>query len=170
MRTYHRTTRECSVAQLHPELRQAIRGYFVEHKLGDLESEVLLCYETISRQKSSSRLISWLKSEMDATIYMGMLLTSQWLIWVRRGDQTGTVLTAANLKEIQVRVFRSMFTKDVGLEIFGPIGPSKDHVRGYIGMESELAAQRFYEETQKAIDKVKPLVKKGKGISRWWSG
>jgi len=168
MSDYNRTTRECSVSQLHPELRQAIQSYFREHALGNLEAETLMCCETISRKKDFGRLASLLKGKEDTTIHMGMLLTSQWLIWVRRGDQSGTVLNAANLKEIQVGAYRSILTKDTGLEIFGYIGNSMGKVRGYVGMGTELAAQKFCEEVEKAISNVKPPTKKG--WPKWLGG
>jgi hypothetical protein len=85
MSDYNRTTRECLVNQLHPELRQAIRRYFEEHELGNLEAETIMCCETISEKKNPGRLASFLKDASDTTIHMGMLLTSQMLIWVRKG-------------------------------------------------------------------------------------
>ena len=168
MSDYNRTTRECSVNQLHPELLQAIRGYFQEHELGDLEAETLMCCETISEKKDFDRLTSLLKGAEDTTIHTGMLLTSQWLIWVRRGDQSGTVLNIANLKEIQVRSYMSILAKDTGLEIFGYIGNSKGQVRGYVGMGTELATQKFCEEVKKAISNVQPPTKKS--LPKWLGG
>lgn len=168
MSDYNRTTRECRVSQLHPELLQAVQGYFQEHQLGDPEAETLLCCETISEKKKTSRLVSLLKDERDTTIHMGMLLTSRWLIWVRRGDQSGTLLNAANLKEIQVRAYTSMLTKDSGLEIFGYVGDSNGNVRGYVGMGTELAAQNFCEEVRKAIATVQPPTKKT--LPKWLGG
>jgi hypothetical protein len=168
MSDYNRTTRECPVSQLHPELLQAIQSYFQEHKLGDLEAETLMCCETISTKKNFGRLVSLLKGVGDKTIHTGMLLTSQWLIWVRRGDQSGTLLNAANLKEIQVRTYISILTKDTGLEIFGYIRDSKGQVRGYVGMGAELAAQKFYEEVKKAITNVNPPTPKS--LPKWMGG
>jgi len=46
MSNYHRITRECTVSQLHPELRQAIQSYFQAHDLGNPETESLMCCET----------------------------------------------------------------------------------------------------------------------------
>src|SRR3990167_1584687 len=65
MSDYNRTTRECPVSQLRPELFLSLRNYFQEHKLGDLEAETLLCCETISRKKSANRLVSWLNDGLD---------------------------------------------------------------------------------------------------------
>jgi hypothetical protein len=168
MSDYHRTTKECSLGQLRPELLRAIREYFHEHRLGDLETEPLACCETTSEKKSIGRLASFLGDDPDTIAYTGVLLTSQWLIWARSGDQSGTVVNAANLKEIQVKAFASKLSKDTGLEIVGYIGKSKGRVRGYLAMGPELAAQTFCEQVQQAISKVKPPVRRG--FPRWLGG
>lgn len=169
MSDYDRTTRECTVSQLRPELLQAIRKFFQEHRLGDMETETLMCCETISKKKSAGRLDSLLNDELDTTIHTGMLLTPEWLIWVRSGDQSGTLLTAANLKEIQVKPYSSILAKDTGLEIFGHIGDSKGRVKGYVGMGLELAAQKFCEQVQQAITKANPPPPR-RGIPKWLGG
>jgi hypothetical protein len=168
MSDYTRTTRECLVSQLHPELRQAIRNYFKEHDLGDLTAETLMCCETISEKKSAGRLVSWLNAELDTTIHMGMLLTSQWLIWVRSGDKSGTLLAAARLENISVREYYSMLTRDTGLEVIGYLEDSKSRVRGNIAMGPELVTQKFYEEVKQAIIKAKPPTQKG--WPKWMGG
>lgn len=168
MSDYNRTTRECPVSQLHPELLRAIQGYFHEHQLGDLEVETLLCCETISTKKEFSGLTSMLKRELETTIHMGMILTSQQIIWVRKGDQSGIRLTAANLREIQARAYTSILTKDTGLEIFGYIGESNSNVRGYIGMGTEAAAQKFCEEVRKAVAIINPEIQRK--FPKWMGG
>jgi hypothetical protein len=168
MSDYDRITRECSVSQLCPELLQALRNYFQEHELGDLETETLRCYETISKKKSANKLVSWLNGQLDTAINVGILLTAGWLIWVRHGNQSGTLVTAANLKEIQVKVYASKITKDTGLEVYGHIGDSRGRVRGYLGIESELVAQKFCDEVKRAIYKVNPPTKKH--LPRWLGG
>ncbi len=156
MSDYNRTTRECSVSQLHAELRQAIQNYFTEHRLGSLEAETLMCCETISEKKSINKLVSWLNGKSDATIYTGMLLTSEWLIWVHHGDQSGTRLNAANLKLIHAEFYNSRIPKDAGLQISGfPVG-AKEGIRGQIGMGPEMATQKCCEEVIKAIAKANP--------------
>jgi hypothetical protein len=170
MSDYNRTTRECSVNQLHPELRQAIQRYFEEHQLGDVETETLLCCETLSEKKNFGGLASLLKDELDTTIHTGMLLTSQWLIWVRKGDTPNTVVNAANLKEIQVKSYASMLAQDNGLEIFGYIGDSKGRIQGYVGMGAELAAQKFCDEVAKAISNLTPPTPPKKGFQKWLGG
>ncbi|MEJ5309791.1 MAG: hypothetical protein WHX52_08465 [Anaerolineae bacterium] len=160
MSTYHRTTRECRVSELRPVLSQAIRDYFQARQLGDPEIEVLMCCETTSTKQAAGRLISWLEGESAATVYIGMLLTPQQLIWVRATDDSGVVLTAADLKDIRVRAYTSVLTRDAGLEVFGVIGDSRGRVRGYIGMGPEAAAQKFCEAVIRAVEAVNPPVKR----------
>ena len=169
MSDYNRTTRECTINQLHPELRQAIRGYFKEHELGDLDAETLMCCETISEKKNFGWPASLLKGNLETTIHTGMLLTSEWLIWVRKVDRSAAVLNAANLKEIEVRTYTTMFTKDTGLEIFGYIANSKGPIRGHIAMGKEPAAQKFFEKVEKAVSRLKPPPTK-KNFPKWWGG
>jgi hypothetical protein len=168
MSDYNRTTRECPVSQLQPDLRQAIKNYFQEQELGNPDTETMLCCETVSTRKSSGWLSSLLGSGEDTSFHTAMLFTSEWLIWVRKGDQSSTLLNAANLKEIQVKTYASLLNKDNGLEITGYTKDSKGRVRGYVGMGSELAAQKFCEEVEKAVNKVKPPAPKP--FSRWFGG
>jgi len=168
MSEYIRTTRECYVSQLHPELLQEIRNYFQEHQLGALQPETLLCCETISKRKSVGRMISWLSGNSDTTVYTGMLLTPEQLIWVHHGDQSGTRLNAANLNQIRAEFTISLFMKDAGLEIVGYIGDANTRIRGYIGMEANLAAQKFCEEVKQAINKVNPPTRKN--LFKWPAG
>ena len=167
MSEYIRTTRECSVRELHPEILQAIQDYFQEHKLGHLQSETLLCCETISKKKSTAKVASWLNGTPDSTIYTGMLLTSDWLIWVHYGDQSGTRLNAANLNDIRAESYISLLTRDAGLKIIGYIDDDNARVHGYIGMGKDLAAQKFCEEVEQAIRKANPPNKKD--IFKWMS-
>ncbi len=160
MSTYDRTTRECLVNELRPELYQAVQDYFRAQQLGDPETEAIICCETTSTKKRAGRLASWLGGEGDATVYTGMLLTARRLIWVRSGDGSAVVLTAADLKEIRVRAYASPLTGDTGLEVYGFIGDSKGRVRGYIGMGPGAAAQKFCEAAVQAVAAANPPAKR----------
>jgi hypothetical protein len=160
MSEYIRTTRECSISQFHPELRQALRKYFEEHELGDLQAEILMCCETVSRKKNTGKSGSWLSDSPDTTIYTGTLLTSRFLFWAHYGDRSGTLVNGANLDEIRAEPYTALFTKDTGLDIVGYISGAKSRVHGRIGMGTELAAQKFCEEVKKAITQINPPTKK----------
>jgi hypothetical protein len=168
MSAYIRFTRECSFGQLRPELLRAIREYAQNHReLGNIEIEVLMCCETTSEKKSAGALEARLGDEPDTTLYTGMLVTPQWLVWARSGDKSGITVSSAKLQEVRVKAFTSRFSKDTGMEVSGYIGDSKGRMRGYIGMGPEPAAQKFCEQVQKAIEKVTP--KPAKRRIRWFS-
>ena len=157
MSDYHRFTRECSFGQLRPELARAIREYAQNHReLGNVEVEVLMCCETTSEKKPAGALAALLGDDPNTLLYTGMLVTPQWLIWVRHGDQSGVTVSSAKLQDVQVKAYASLFVKDTGLEVSGYIGDSKAKVQGYIGMGPEPAAQKFCEQVQKAIEQVNP--------------
>ena len=168
MSDYTRITRKCLVSHLRPELRKAIQNYSPAETLENLEAETIRCYETTSERQSAGKLLSWLSSQADTITHVGILLTPERLIWVRWGDQSGALLTAANLKDIRVKVYASILAKDAGLEVYGFIGDSKGRVRGYLGMESASIAQQFCDEIRQAIDKVNPPVKRK--LPRWLGG
>ncbi len=168
MSDYHRTTRECLVSQLHPDLYLALRNHFQEQKLGHMETQTQSCCETVSEKKTKNKLLSWLNSGLDGTVHTEILFTSEWLIWVRSGDRSGMQLASADLKEISVRVHTSILTRDTGLEISGHIEGTQGMTRGFIAMGSESAAQKFCDELTQAIIKVNPPAPKN--LSRWWGG
>jgi hypothetical protein len=156
MSDYTRSTIECSVRQLRPELRRAIDEYFQKHELGEAESETLLCCETVSEKKEPGWLASLLGDRAGPPIYTAALLTASYLIWARGELQSGITVTGADLRFIRVKPYASLFLRDAGLEISGIIGDSKGGMSGYIGMGPEPATQKFCDEVQQAIAKINP--------------
>lgn len=157
MSNYLRSTRECTVAQLQPELRRAIEEYFQKNTLAEAEAEAVLCCETVSEKKEPGWLASLFGEHDETPIHLATLLTATHLIWARNGPQTGTSVTTANLSFIRVKPFASLLNQDTGLEISGLIGDSKAKImRGYFGLGPEPAAQKFLEATQAAIAQINP--------------
>jgi hypothetical protein len=168
MSNYSRTTRKCPVSQLRPELLRAVRDYFRERNLGDPETETLYCCETISTKEKGGILAFLFDDGMENTIHTGMLLTAQKLIWVRSGDQTDVVLTAADLAGIKVNGYTSASAKDIRFEISGYVGDKRDRVRGYVGLGMDADAQEFCEVVKQEIDKVRPPAKSN--LPKWLGG
>jgi hypothetical protein len=156
MGDYTRSTRECSVRQVRPELRRALEEYFQKNSLGELEAEILLCCETVSEKKEMGWLATWLGDKAETLVYTAMLLTSTHLVWARSSQQTGVIVNAADLRFIRVKPFASLFISDTGLEISGLLGNTKGMARGYIGMGPEPITQKFCDDVRQAIDKVNP--------------
>jgi hypothetical protein len=165
MSVYVRTTRECSVSQIQPTLYQAFRGYFQKHQLGEPETETRLCVETISEKHDPGQLDTFLapllNGDRDTTSHLAMLLTAEWLIWARSGDQSGTVVTGARFKMIRVKAYMTRRTKNMELEVTGFVNDTKELVRGNLQMGAELAAQKFCEAVGQAVSEAHPPVKRG---------
>jgi hypothetical protein len=156
MANYQRSTRECSVTQLQPKLMGTIRDYFRIHELGELETETILCCETISEKKETSWLESLFEPGADQRVYSAILLTGDALIWARAGARLGAHANGASLHYIRVNSSISLFSKNNGLTIAGLIDKSPRIIRGTIALGPELAAQKFCEEVQKAVEKLNP--------------
>ncbi len=156
MSNYIRATRECSVYELQPELLQVIQNYFQEHAVGNIQSDVVMCCETVSRKKNTGKVASWLDGKPDTAAYIALVLTSKWLIWAHYGDQSGTQVHSASLNEIHAEFYTPMFSKDSGLRITGFVNEKNSHIRGYLAMGNDPAVQKFCEEVHQAILKANP--------------
>jgi hypothetical protein len=156
MGDYTRSTRECSVNQVRPELYRALEDYFQKNSFGDLEAETIICCETVSEKKAGGWLATLLGSKDEPVIYTAMLLTSTHLIWARSGQHPSINVNTADLRFIHVKPYSSLFIKDTGLEISGLLGNSKGMTLGYLGMGPEPSTQKFCDEVRQAIDKVNP--------------
>ncbi len=168
MSDYIRTTRECPVNQIHPDLSKAILEYFQTHQLGDVEARLFLCCETISEKKNPGTLATLLNGDMDNLIHLAIVLTPEWLIWARNGDHSGTIVTGAKLTVIYVKAFVTRRSKDMELEVSGFIADTKEYVRGNLRMGPELAAQTFCETVVQANLKANPPAKRS--YPRWLGG
>jgi hypothetical protein len=172
MSGYTRTTRECSIGQIHPDLYQKIQEYFQIHHLGDMESGTRLCCETISEKRPSSGWRSYLApildSERDATIHFAMLLTADRLIWARRGDQSPARVIGCQLNLIQAKAFISSRTRELELQIAGYVGDSKAYLKGVLALGPEPAAQKFCEAVMQANNIANPPPKSSR--PKWLGG
>jgi hypothetical protein len=156
------TTRECTLSELDPNLQQAIRDYFQIQRLGEPETEVRLCCETIARKQGTSRLADLLDGNSDSTVFLATLLTKEMLIWARRGDVTGMVVNGTRLGGLHLKILTTRKTDDMQLEITGKIIGSKDFVRGNLELGPEPSARKFCEEVDRAAKEINPPPKKSR--------
>ena len=153
---YTRTSRTCPVSQIRSSLSQGVREFFQAHQVGDPDTNTPLCCETIARRDPPNPLFKLLDGDPDTKIYLATILTPEWLVWGRNGDQTGTVVTGAKLQVIKVKAFVRRSSKDMELEITGFIAGSKEYVRGNLEMGPDLAAQTFCDAVVPAVLKAAP--------------
>ena len=147
-----RSTRECSVRQLSPELLTALRDYFTLRGLGEPETECTACTETISERLSSNSL----ETTRQNISKMAVVMTNNHLVWVRVEAGSAPLAVGADLALITVRPYKGLFSTDQGLDINGLIENSSRSVHGVIAMGPEEASSRFCEKVQEAIKKLNP--------------
>jgi hypothetical protein len=155
-----RTTRTCTPSQIHSSLLQPVQEYFQAHQLGDPETGSVLCCETVTRRDPPARLFAILDGNPDLNSHLAILLTSDWLIWARHGDQTGTLVTGAKLQVIKVNAFVTRRSKHLELEVSGFIADTKEYVRGNLEMGPDPAAEKFCNAVLLAVSDAKPPSRK----------
>ncbi len=161
MKIYKRSTRACYFPELKPEIIQAVRDYVNRYDLGDIERQILICCETVSEKLKKGGLFgsSIGDPDPDKVHHVGMLVTPEWLVWARHGEKSGTRLSAARLKEIEIRDLLGRFKdfkvklEDDGISVFGFINRSSERVTAMIGLGPEQAAQDFRTVLQEAWEK-----------------
>lgn len=143
-----RSTRACSVQDLDPGLRAAIREYLDKNKLGDLESDVLMCCETTSVRSKSG-----LFGKAETTI-SAALLTPKWLIWADSTDRNAAGIGSAQLIQIEVHDFESTamgtIAPDEGLNITGRYTNANKSGMTFIALGSGPDGQKFRQALREA--------------------
>ncbi|HEY4723148.1 MAG TPA: hypothetical protein VII92_14940 [Anaerolineae bacterium] len=169
MSDYRRTTRECNLDQLQPELAHTLQQYFQQHPLSKVEAEILMCCETSSTRTSTNQLDAWLNRDLDTNTTMALLLTPQRLIWALSGERSGIAVASAQLKDLRVKVFAPKGTRDFGLDVYGRMEYTTVRAGGKLFMGPEAAAKQFCEEIGKAMQKLYPPKTK-RARPKWLGG
>lgn len=156
MSNYKRSTRECTFVELQPGLLQAMRAYFTEHAMAGIESQILMCCETISERKKSGKLAALLGENSEQVYRLAAFVTPEWLVWARSGETTNTRVAAANLKNVRVRQLDSLLFKENGIEIEGFLDGSFTKVHGSIALGPEPSADRFWNAVREAAEAINP--------------
>jgi hypothetical protein len=153
---YKRSTRACTFEEIHPILKQALRAYFFEHEISDVETQILICCETLSEREKTSALETLLKEHGDLIYYLAAFLTPEWLFWARSGNQTKTIVVGARLKDIHARQRASLLLKDFGIDIEGFVDGSFSKIHGSLYLGPEPAAEEFCQAVEKAVNAANP--------------
>jgi hypothetical protein len=152
MNAYSRSTRECTFADLHPELVRAIRKHVEKFKLGDIESSLLICCETTSTSKKTV-----LFSSGSAATLTGMIVTAQLLIWTNGKKRDNSIVRSALLRNIDVQDFENTamyrVNPDSGMNVTGRYTDVTKQGQSFIGLGSDSAGEKFRRVLQHAIQK-----------------
>lgn len=151
MNTTTRKTRACTMETLDGKLKAAIRAHGAKYGLADIESDILMCCETISvRQKKG--LFGGIKTTLSA-----VYLTSKWLVWADSADGNDASADTAQLKHIDVRDYRATasytISPDQGLNITGRYTDKNKTGITFIVLDSELDGQEFRRALKEALSK-----------------
>ena len=170
MADFNRYTRECAFSQLRPELIQAMRDYFENQKLVGIETTILMCCETTSEKKTpngSRGVLAFLEGEdPDTTVYTGMFVTPEWLVWALSGDKSGAVAAGARLRVLRARVTVAWPSKEFRLELAGFMNDTTEYVRGHLDLGSQPAAEKICKAVSTAVLEQKPPPQKER--RRWF--
>jgi len=144
-----RSTRECSVEDLNPALKTAIREHLEKYKLGDLEPTILMCCETTSVRHKKG-LFGKAENTLSAA-----LVTPQWLVWADSTDRNDAGAGSAQLSQIDVRDFESSamgaIAPDEGLNVTGRYTNDNKTGMTFIALGSGADGQKFRQALQEAM-------------------
>lgn len=151
MNTINRKTRTCTMEMLNGDLRAAMRAHGESYEINDIESDVLMCCETISvRQKKG--FFGGIKTTLSA-----VYVTPKWLVWVDSTNQNDAGVGSAQLKHIDVRDYGTtasyVIKPDQGLNITGRYTDKNKTGITFIVLSSEPAGQKFRQVLDEAIHK-----------------
>ena len=155
MNAYIRSTRECTFADLRPELVIAIRKHIEKYKLEDIESSLLICCETTSTTQKTGFFTSG--SETTVT---GMIVTAQFLVWTNGKKRDKPVVRSALLRNIDAQDFENTamyrVNADTGMNITGRYTDVTKQGQAFIGLGPDPTGEKFRQVLQLAIQKAHP--------------
>lgn len=150
MGDYARTTRECTLASLHPTLATSLRAHVQKYELGDGETAVLICCETVSTRSKKG-----LFGRKTEVVHTAVLVTPTYLIWATAKDNETPGVLSARLRDVQVQDYeRSELYKlvpDSGLNITGLFTNATAPGSSFIGLGPEPAAQKLRTVLKEAV-------------------
>jgi len=149
MNTTTRKTRACTLETLDEELKVAIRAYGVKHRLDDIESDILMCCETISIRPNKG-FFGGIKTALSA-----VYVTPKWLVWADSNGRSDVAAGTAQLSQIEVRedhtTVQYVITRDQGLNITGRYTEENKTGITFIVLDSEDDGVKFREVLKQAL-------------------
>ncbi len=156
MSDYRRTTRECTLDELRPELAEAIRAYAQRQQWANLETEALACCETTSERINTNRLDALLNSNADTITYLALIATPHRLIWAYSGGSVNPGAASAQYKEMRLKIFTPKHTQDIAVDVYARMDGTREKAGGRLMLDSGPAAQKFCEAVMRATDQLYP--------------
>ena len=144
-----RKTRVCTIESLDGKLKAAIRAHGAKYGLADIESDILMCCETISVRPQKG-FFGGIKTSLSA-----VYITPKWLVWAESADGNDASAGTAQLKHIDVRDYRNTasyaISPDQGLNITGRYTDKNKTGITFIVLDSEVDGQEFRRVLKEAL-------------------
>ncbi len=167
MSHYQRTTRNCTLDELRPELAEAIRAYATRQQWDNLEAEVLACCETTTERTSANRLDAWLNGSAAAISHVALIATPHRLIWAYSSDRVRAGAASAQYHEMRLKIFTPKLTAGIAVDIYARMDGTREKTGGRFMLDGSPAALEFCEEFQRATAPLRlPAEKKPR--RRWF--
>jgi hypothetical protein len=136
---YTRSTRVCRYDEMKPAFRNSIRVYAEEYKLGDVESEILNCFETTNLKKGFLGKIK--------TSFTEICITKKYLFFgiFTEKDEKGVGAAAwSDISEIREWKDSEMgkLIDESGVEMFGFLYRSSRRGTWFIGLGNDDAGKK----------------------------
>lgn len=151
MNTITRATRACTMGTLDGDLKAAMRAHVTKYGLGDIESDILMCCETISVLRKKG-LFGGIKTTRSA-----VYITPKWLVWADGTDRNDADAGTAQLNHIDVRDYQTTasyaITPDQGLNITGRYTDKNKTGITFIMLGTEPDGQKFRQVLEEARGK-----------------
>ena len=141
-------TRACTFETLDEKLRDAIRGHGTDYGLQDLETDILMCCETLS---------AWQQRGFHGgirTTLSVVYVTPRWLVWADGSRNQTAMAGTAQLKDIDVGDSSSAgysISPDQGLSVSGRHTHKNRKGVTFIVLDSGIEGRKFRRVLQKAL-------------------
>lgn len=148
-----RKTRACTVDTLDTGLKSAMRAHGTKFGLEDLESDILMCCETLTIHPGKG-----LSGGINTTL-SAVYVTPKWLVWADSSGSTDVAAGTAQLSQIDVRapqaVSRYAITPDQGFTVMSlNTDENGTDKMAFIVLEAQGYGQKFRHVLQEALRKV----------------
>jgi hypothetical protein len=144
-----RKTRACTIDALDSELKAAIRAHVTKFGLEDIDSDVLMCCETLTVHQKKG-FFGGIRTTLSA-----VYVTPKWLVWADSSGRNDVVVGTAQLKQIDVRDYGTTaqyaITPDQGLNITGRYTDKNRTGITFIVLEAEADGQKFRHVLDEAL-------------------
>ena len=146
-----RKTRICRLDTLDEELKSAIHVHALKHGLNDLESNVLMCCETLSVRPKKG---FWggIQTTLSAAF-----VTPKWLVWADSTDRSDASVSASQLIHVDIwddrATTNSSITANEGLSITGRYTVKNRMGMAFIALDSKADGRKFRQVLEEALSR-----------------